>query len=505
VSLGALLLGLAAAQLACPAGDLADLEPAVAAQVAVAAGRAAAAEGDFAVGLACLDRAVALDPHAALAYRARAELRAAAGELAGATADVAQAQAEGDADPETELLAAVLHARAGDRGAAPAAATRSGTWAADLVGASLDDDAAAYRAAAHLQEPSARGALAALVLAGYQARRGHRSDAFTLLDAAATSARVSGARDVARATRDLQDALHDQPPVAWAARVRATVDQLSNPGYRAPEDPEAKSSLRVGAVGEVAVASALGPARWQVELQVLQHGLLARRSRFEALDLSAYRLAGALRFPLAADPTRVVMGLAVRWIDVFGAGFDHHHAAALEGGPTLDLRLGPRVALGLAFLGAYVDFVDGSPSDQQVSAQNRDRVGQRALLALDFGLGWVDGRLEAMFINDDADGDAFDALGGALAAHLVARPTEDVGLFTGASATLREFGPVGDSAVIGAAANRREVRTGVELGARVRLAPHLELILEDVYVHSEARAGHGYTENVLSVGVESRW
>ncbi|MCB9651822.1 MAG: hypothetical protein H6730_35275 [Deltaproteobacteria bacterium] len=503
--LQAALLGLWAAQVPCAGQDLADLPPPLAAQVAVARGRAAAAEGELAAGLACLDRAVALDPGSALALRTRAELRAAVDALDGALEDVAAARAAGDADPEVDLFRAVLAARAGQRDLARAAAAESGTWSGDLVGTTLDDGAAAYRAADRVGETSARGALAALVLAGYHARHGRRADAYTLLDVAKSEARRAGSQATLRASSDLEEALQEQAPVAWSARVRATVDHMSNPAYAASDLAGAKSSVRMGALGEVAMASALGPARWQVELQILQHGLLARRTRFDTLDLSAYRLSGAMRFPVGADPTRVVLGLTVRWVDVFASAFEYHHASALEGGPTLDLRLGPRVSLGLAFLGAYVDFIDGSPPDQQVSAQNRDRVGQRALASLIFNLGWLDGRLEAMFINDDADGDAFDALGGALAAHVEARPGDDITLFTGASATLREFGPVGDSAVIGAAATRTELRTAVELGARVRLAPHVELVLEDVYVNTDARAGHGYTENVLSVGVESRW
>ncbi|MCA9555063.1 MAG: hypothetical protein KC933_33840, partial [Myxococcales bacterium] len=73
--LQAALLGLWAAQVPCAGQDLADLPPPLAAQVAVARGRAAAAEGELAAGLACLDRAVALDPGSALALRTRAELR----------------------------------------------------------------------------------------------------------------------------------------------------------------------------------------------------------------------------------------------------------------------------------------------------------------------------------------------------------------------------------------------------------------------------------------------
>lgn len=498
-------LGLIAALPCAASTSSVALPPAVQAQVDVAAARSALRRGEAAEAAACLDRALAADADSALALRARAQLRLRAGALEGAAEDAARAAALGDVDPELAELRAVIAARRREAAAARGYAERADTWAGSLIGASLDDPRAAYRASALVGEPTYRGALAALVLAGHEARVGDLSEARGLAAQAARDARSAAELELSRRAAGAARALTEAGGLDWWAQVGSSVDYLTNPAYASSTEPGRVASVRLTALGRVGARFSLGPLTFDTALDVRQHGLLARRGRFCCLDLFAYRLGGAVSMPLGADPRAVRLGLVVRWTDVFADRFRFHHAAHLEGGPTLAFRLGPRLTLDLAFLGVLTDFVDTSPPDASASSLNRDRVGQRAVLGLRFGFRWVDLRVEAMFLNDDADGDAFDALGGAAAAWLEARPQRDLTLFVGGSVTAREMGPVGDRAVIGAAATRTQLRTALRFGARLRLVANLELVLEDIYIDNAARAGHDYTANVLSVGVQSRW
>jgi len=488
-----------------PADAAAGLPAELQAQVAVATARQHMSAGQLVMAERCLERALAVASPSALTLRTQAQLLARLGKFEAAGLAAQAAAQLGDVDPELAELQARLAAAQGHRAEARRYAEAANTWMADLIAATVDDPGAAYRLNEHLDEATARGALTGLVLAGHAARQGRPGDASHFAEAAGALARQGDAPELQRISAQLLAGLQRRAPVLWGARVRLSAEHQSNPAFAASDDRNRASSVRMAALAEVGAGGAIGKLRWRGLVQARQQVLLARRSRFCCLDVSSYSLGGVLQLPLGADPRAVLVGLMVRWTDVFADALNFHHAAHLEGGPSLTLRLGARSAIDVSFLGVYTDFVDTSPSDQRVSSLNRDRVGQRAILGLNFGLGWVRGRAEAMFLNDDADGDAFDALGGVVSLRFEARPDEDLALFTGVSLGLRQYGPVGDRAVIGAAALRTELRTAVRLGARVRLLPRLELVLEDAYLNDAARAGHGYTENVLSVGVQSRW
>lgn len=494
------------AQAPCPGLEAAaGLPPELVAQVAVARAGQARRAGDLARAKGCLDAALETDPSSTLALRARAQLHLQAGRLADAHADAAAAAHLGDADPELLELRALIAARAQAVLEARAHARAARTWVGDLIGVALDDRRAAFEVAELLGEPTARGALAGLVLAGHEARTSDPQAALTLAAQAERDARIADEPGLARMARQLitQVALHGRRD--WSAQLGTSIDHLTNPAYVSPEEGGQTSSVRVAAQGNVDARFALGRVQLRTGLRVRQHGLLARRSRFCCLDTFSYRLVGGLSLPLGPDPRAVRLGLVVRWTDVFADRFRFHHASHLEGGPTLAFALGPRLDVDLSFLGVITDFVDTSPADARASSLDRDRVGQRATLGVALRLEWLLARLEAMFINDDAQGDAFDALGAAFAATLEAQPAPDLTVFLGAGITIREFGPVGDKAVIGAAANRTEVRTALRVGARLRLAKWLHLVVDDTFVDSSARAGHDYAHNVLSVGVQTRW
>lgn len=474
-------------------------------QVAVAYARKHMAAGALASAQACLTRALGAQPQSSLAWRAQAQLAIKKGAWGEARAAAEHAAALGDVDPELLELRAMVEGRVGQPKQGRHFAREAATQTADLIAASLDDGDAAYRLTELLGEATPRGALAGLVLAGHALRAGRGDDAEQFLRSAELDARRADAPQLQRVAARLLANLHREHRLAWGARLGLSTDYQRNPAFTSAQDRNHASTARLSTTAELGVELPLGRLRWRNVLTARQHVLLARRSRFCCLDLSAYGLGSHLRLSLGPDPEAVVVGLMVRWTDVFADRLRFHHAAQLEGGPTLSLRLGASTHLELAFLGVYTDFIDTSPADLRVSSINRDRVGQRAILGLGFEMGWIQGRVEAMFLNDDADGDAFDVLGGVLGARFEAQPDEDLTLFTAVSVGLRQYGPVGDRSVIGSAATRNEVRTSVRLGARVRLLPRLELVLQDIYVNNSARAGHGYTDNVLSVGVQTRW
>ena len=64
---------------------------------------------------------------------------------------------------------------------------------------------------------------------------------------------------------------------------------------------------------------------------------------------------------------------------------------------------------------------------------------------------------------------------------------------------------MGDQSIIGSASLRTEVRTVVELGARIPVTSSLFFVLNDVWIQNSARALHAYTENILSTGMEQVW
>lgn len=475
------------------------------AQIAVASARGHMGAGQLEAAQACLQAALRLDPNSTLALRTRAQLLSSRGLFEDASRDATRAAALGDADPEFLEFRAVIEAGHGNPAAARAYAAAAGTWKGDLIGASLQDGAAAYRGARWVEEATPRGALAALVLAGHAARSAEPLDAFRYVAAAQYNARIADVPRLKRLAVALQSDLQERASYGVGARIRVSAGQVSNPTYASTGDPDRVASARLATEAEVVTGIPLGGLRLVGVARIRQHALLARRSRFSNLDLTAYSLGTGVQLPLGPDPRAVVLGFMLRWTDVFADAFRFHYAAQLEGGPSLKLHVGPRMTLDLAFYGVYTDFIDTSPTDSVVSSVNRDRVGQRLILGWNFGLGWLQGRVDAMFVSNDAQGDAFDMQGGVLGLRFEGRPQEDLGLFTAVSVGVSEYGPVGDRAVIGSAATRAEVRSVVRLGAQLRLLPRLELIIEDTYVNTAARAGHGYTYNVLSVGVQTTW
>lgn len=486
---------IASALAACdaPAGDVDAL---------AARGFVLLAENADQQAVVCLEAAEAIAPGDALIKRDLAVAYARLHRSEDALAMIERAIILGDTDPEAALLRAMLLETIGRRFDAIQAARAHHSAEGDLVGAALRDPTSVRRAAELAQEDTARAALAALVLAADAGERGLGGVARLLTETAEQRAGAAHAPEIQNAARELERRIQDHGRVTPAARARASFDHATNPLYR---DQSKESALRLALSGEVSLTAPIGIARLDAALRADQHFVLTNRALYQQLDLTLLNVALGVELPISPSPSAALLGLRARASDAWGDQLRVHFATAIEGGPYLVLPLGSSLALEMGFYGVAVDFIDRSPSDSRISSQNRDRVGQRAAFALFFTSDIVEGRIEGSFLRDDALGDAFDALGGSLSGRLRAHVTGGLILGTGVSIIGHEFGPVGDLAIIGPAATRTELRTAVELSARIPFSKNASLVIEDVWLRNNARDAHQYTENVLSVGAEAAW
>jgi hypothetical protein len=463
--------------------------------------------GDLAAAIAAFEREAKADPLSPIPHRDRAMALLRADRLDEAQVALQRAIDLGDVDPEVDELAALILARRGEGATAVDAANRAGSWEGDLIAAALGDAGAASRASGWTAEVSDRGALSALVLAAHAGSRGERTSARNLSELSRRLAERRRAEEIELAADSLVERLGGGGEFLRAgAWLRAGFDWSTNPGLIARTAPTVPSGLRSVLSGEAQVQAPIGTARLDAALRFDQHLYLTRRDRFSELDITGFTVAASVEIPISDSPDAALVGLAVRFRDLWGERFDVHYASAFEAGPTLVLPfdLGTRLVLGV--FGTGEDFIDRSPRDAEVSSQNRDRIGQRAWAALIHRAEWYEGRVEAAFIRDDAYGEAFDVRGGAVAAHGRAELWwEGWWLRAGAAIALRRYGPIGDPNVLGSAAFRAEARTVIHGGLSIPLADHLHLVADEVWIRTTARSGHAYTDNVLSIAVETSW
>ncbi|MCK6544706.1 tetratricopeptide repeat protein [Myxococcota bacterium] len=487
----------------CSAGDVKT--PEERALVAGAIGVERFAAGDVDVAITCLEEARALLPLSGTIARDLAIVYHAAGRLADALRQAELAMDLGERDPEVIELRAVLLARLGWDDEAREVARTADTWEGGLVAAALGDASAAYGVSELVEEETRRGAVAALVLATYAAERGDFTSARLLLDAGTRLAVRGGESDAEYAARVLASRLRARRGLGAASRLRLSLDHASNPAFVTEAPLYRSSGLRAALVAEGALHAPIGPARVDAVMRFDQHLFLEDRSALAEVELSGLSLEAGVEVPISRHPSAALIGVRARIVDTFGDALRVHYATTIEGGPTLALPIAAGLRVELGVFGVATDFIDRSPSSTRISSQNRDLVGRRATLVLDWEGEWVEGRAELMFLRDDARGDAFDARGGAAALRLRARPTEGLSISTGVALLGRAFGPVGDEAIIGDAAVRHELRTAIDVGAEIALGGATFLVVEDTWIRNDARRRHSYTENVLSVGVEQRW
>ncbi len=452
--------------------------------------------------LVCLEAAHAIDPDSPIYARDLAAAAHRAQDHSRALAAIEAALAGGDADPEALVLRATILAALGrDRDAVDAVDAAS-SWESDLVAAALADRTAARRAIVLVDERTRRGAMASLTLASLEASQGSYQGAERLAELALTRAGFVGATELVTASRDLLGTIRDQDDIGYNLRLRSSFDHATNPAFLARSNEPRRAGLRVALAIDGDVTAPLGPLTAQLGARVDQHVYFTQRETYDQLDITAFTLSGALSYPLSQHPSLAVLGLSARFVDVHGDLFGTHYATTIEGGPDLTLQLAARLRLRLGLYGSAADVIDTSPPDDVVSQLNRDRVGQRAVVTLYAEADRIAGTVSAAFLHDDALGDAFDAIGGEFSGRLVAYATPDLSLYTGVGITLREYGPVGDLAIIGPAATRTQLRIVAALGVRARFTDQVYVVVEDTWVNNQARDLHEYVSNVLSVGAE---
>lgn len=466
-------------------------------------------QGDVEAALSALERAHALAPEDFVIARDLAAAAFRTGRLQEALEAVDRAIELGDPDPEALELRAVILARLGQRDAAADAASEIGSVEGHMLGALLQDPQAAYRLVPLVGEESERGALASLVLAAHEAARGDLGGARRLGGVAERHAMAVDDVTLLNAARALDRRVADTGAVRHLVRLRLGLDHATNPTISADGDPGRRFGLRAVLSGDGAIEIPLGRAAIYGAVRLEQHVFANQREQYDRLDLTAFSISTRVDVAISNHPSAAIVGFSTRYTDVFARLFEDHYAASIEGGPDLTIQINAPMRLRLAVYGVATDFIDVSPPSSIVSSVNRDRVGQRAILSLLLRSDWIEGIAEGMFLHDDARGDAFDAIGGGVAGRVAAHLSGGIVLYTGIAVTVREYGPVGDRAIIGPASTRTEVRTVAELGARVPLylfsdaGRGLFFVMEDVWINDAARREHGYTENVLSMGVEA--
>jgi tetratricopeptide (TPR) repeat protein len=461
--------------------------------------------GDLEAAIACLELAAAAMPASVPVARDLASAYAAQGRSEEALRWIARAIELGDVDPEAAELRAMLLADLGRTDEAIAEAQRVRTWEGDLIAAALGDEGAAYRVADLAEEPTQRGALSALVLAAHAGDHGEQTTARLLTDVAEQNAESSSSPIVLNAVRALQERLEQRGGMSAAARIRTSIDHATNPAFIADGTGVRDTGFRLAFLAEGALQIPVGIARLDGALRVDQHVFLTSRDAYRDLDLTGITAAASIELPISNNPSAAVVGVRARFTDAFGNLLKLHYATTFEGGPHLALPLTAQTRLELGIYGITTDYVDISPPDSKISSTNRDRSGQRAVVALSFRADWLEGRGELAFLRDNAVGDAFDAIGGTIAGRLRAHPGGGVVLQTGIAVLAREFGPVGDLSIIGPAATRTEIRTVIDLSAKIAVTGGLSFVIGDVWIQNGARQGHAYTENVLSTGMEQSW
>ncbi|MBK6687657.1 MAG: tetratricopeptide repeat protein [Deltaproteobacteria bacterium] len=476
------------------------------AQVLAAQATELLAEGRTQEALPILEAAVAASPDAPSLRRDLAQVLLQLDRTLEAAGIMAPLMEQGPKEPETLLLAALIEARLGQRSRAMALAEESDTWEGRLVGSALGDPVAAHRTIELFEEETPRGAAAALLLASREGARGELGAARGLANLAEGQAEAAGSLVWLEAARDLSRRLDErsQAPIG-SLRLRSALDYSTNPAFVTGRVEPRTPALRLALTAEGGAELTSGRWSGSGSIRVDHHTFLSERDELQRLDLFAYAVAAGVHYALSRNPSSAVIGLVVRFSDVFGDYFRLHYATSIEGGPNLTLRIAPRLQLQLGLYGQAIDFIDVSPPDRTLSSLNRDRVGQRAVLALRYDVESAYARAEGMFLHDSALGDAFDAIGGAVALRGGVQPVDGVLLEGGVALTLRDFGPVGDEAIIGPAATRSELRVAAELGIRVVVSEHVDLLVEYLRITTNARADHEYVETLLSMGMEARW
>jgi len=393
-----------------------------------------------------------------------------------------------------------IHAAAGRVAASRSAAIQSATLDGRLWATALGD-APSARSVRRLADGRSEDAVRAqLALAWFSRSQGRPTRARSLAERAGARARSLGLSDLARSARALE--LGAESPWRLELRASSLTEAVANPLF---EPGALQGNLLVGGTAELKGRGQLGVVRGRARLQVEGRG---EAIGADGPSLGGWALIGSagLDFPIAGDPAGAIVHLDVRLQTRWLSNVRRPLGTLLELGPTLRIPLARSWQLAVGGKGVRVDVGDRftAPDDAPVPT-NRDVIGQRAFVALEHVADGVQGRVAAFFVNDQADGSAFDARGGGLAAGVDVQvgPTWTLGL--GGHAALRDFGPAEAAAVAGEGETVLELRTAARVSAVAELGRGFRFRAEHWWVRIEPTSASDVTRVLGRVGLEKSW
>jgi hypothetical protein len=490
---------------ACAAGVALHPEAAVRAAQLSAVARARLDAGDREGARACARAAEAADPDSATVALDAGVVALAAGDLEAAEVALTRARARGASGPELHEARALLAARRGDDAGVRASGAAAGTREGRLLAAAAGDGTSATELGGGLAD-GRRSAWSSAALA-LHARHWHRPDALRAAlaqtVAAAEAARMYELLVAARRARARAAAARFGP--VERAHGRVVGGAHTNPAWvSSPANAQlgAFTQLEAG----VGVVGQLGRVTMRARVDALQRLFLTERGALGAFDLSGLGGAVSVSLPIGLDPHAARLDIDARLTGAWIERLARPVGSLLEVGPALTFRVAPQTRLRLAFYGVRYDFDSGlAPSEGGAPGNERDHVGQRAALGVEWAGHRARVRLDAVFTAEQAETPAFDSLGGGFGGDVRLWATDRLWTQLAASAWVRDFGPAVRPGPVGDASTRTEVRTrfGVELG--YRLADAWSLLLRNDFVATFSREGSDYDANVLQLGVEVAW
>ena len=402
-------------------------------------------------------------------------------------------------DPDGALERALVSAELGDTEVALHWAFEAGGVEGNTVAAALGEASRVRALGYDLDSVGPESPLIQLVLAVRSAAEGALGSAMIMAQRAQRRAESYSDALVFNAARALRQRLKQEPSVDVRLLGRVRAEHIVNPLWQtfSHESPSTSAALRLSATADL--RGRVGSVTWSGSVAVDQRLYMVDRELLARAERLAVFAAGSLSIPLSENVQSAQLQLGLRAIDLRSNGFETRLGTSVEGGPTLRMVLADRWRGELGVYGVWTDFETAN-----AGVFERDRVGQRARLALAYDGVSVSGGIDLTALNDEAEGQAFDVSGLALSGRLVVQVRPRWNVRGGISAALRRWGPAGDEAVIGDAARRMELRWSVGFGLSAALIPHVNWVADSFVLRSESKRG-GFVSSTISTGLETAW
>ena len=397
-------------------------------------------------------------------------------------------------DPSGRLEAVVVAARLGEPLLAAKEARASGRVEGDLLAAVLEGADLEPRLDHLVRSYPELGPLLRLIMAYRALERGAHGPAQSLSAEAERTAEARGDVEVMTAARRLESERLPGEPWKLGLRLRLLGEHLVNPAF---ETQSADDGLAFRARGDATLSIALGEVEWWTSVVADLRYLTGELSSMSRMGFSG---STKVSIPLSADLSSTKLELGARVYTVRSDGFVDNLGTGLDAGPNLV------AAFGSGWWGELGVFGIWCERGLEADAEDREvRVGQRARVLLGYRELFYVARVALTLVNDETEGQVFDALGAAISGTLEARLAEGLRAELGAALRLQRWGPVGDLAVTGEPDYRRGARTSAHLALTWDLAEHLRGVISDVLVRVDGLGEQGYMYNQASLGLEAGW